>query len=49
MIANQLANVKVLPSESTWFGVTYPEDKPAVMESIQKLLIQGKYPDNLWA
>lgn len=49
MIANQLAHVKVLPSESTWFGVTYPEDKPAVMESIQKLLDEGKYPSNLWA
>jgi dTDP-glucose pyrophosphorylase len=49
MINNRLANVKVLPSESTWFGVTYPEDKPSVMESLQKLLDDGKYPTNLWA
>ncbi|MBP6794799.1 MAG: nucleotidyltransferase [Saprospiraceae bacterium] len=49
MINNRLADVKVLPSESTWFGVTYPEDKPSVMESLQKLLDDGKYPTNLWA
>ena len=49
MIHNRLANVKVLPSESTWFGVTYPEDKPSVMISLQKLLDEGKYPTNLWA
>ena len=49
MINNRLANVKVLPSESTWFGVTYPEDKPSVMISLQKLLDEGKYPTNLWA
>lgn len=49
MIAEKLATVKVLPSESSWFGVTYPEDKPAVMEAIQKLVDDGKYPPNLWA
>jgi hypothetical protein len=48
MISQKIATVEVLPSESTWFGVTYPEDKPAVMEAIQKLLNAGKYPANLW-
>jgi dTDP-glucose pyrophosphorylase len=49
MIEQKLAKVSVLPSESTWFGVTYPEDKPAVMAALQKLLAEGKYPTNLWS
>lgn len=49
MIAEKLATVKVLPSESTWFGVTYPEDKPAVMAALNKLIAAGKYPSSLWS
>ncbi|MEO5583510.1 MAG: sugar phosphate nucleotidyltransferase [Saprospiraceae bacterium] len=49
MIEQKLASVQVLPSESSWFGVTYPEDKPAVMQSLQRLLAEGIYPPNLWA
>lgn len=49
MIEHNLATVEVLPSESTWFGVTYPEDKPAVMLALQSLLDKGVYPENLWA
>ncbi len=49
MIENDLATVKVLPSESTWFGVTYPEDKPSVMQALKRLLDEGKYPANLWS
>lgn len=49
MIAQDIASVKVLPSESTWFGVTYPEDKPAVMASLNKLIAAGAYPSDLWA
>jgi len=49
MIAQKIASVKVLPSESTWFGVTYPEDKPAVMASLNKLIAAGAYPSDLWS
>lgn len=42
------ATVKVLSSKDKWFGVTYKEDKPFVMESIAKLKEQGVYPDVLW-
>ncbi len=41
--------VKVLTSDSDWFGVTYKEDKPHVVEKINKLLAEGRYPANLWA
>ena len=42
------ATVEVLRSADKWFGVTYKEDKPFVMESIRKLKEAGVYPDVLW-
>jgi hypothetical protein len=41
-------NVKVIDTESDWFGVTYQEDKPFVMEKIQELIAKGVYPEKLW-
>lgn len=41
------ANVKVLKSHDTWFGVTYQEDKEFVKESIKKLIKEGLYPEKL--
>ena len=35
--------VKVLESKDQWFGVTYKEDKDVVVESIRKLIEEGKY------
>jgi len=43
------ARVKVLPSQDPWFGVTYRDDKPRVVASIQALIDQGLYPNNLWS
>jgi len=37
----------VLRTTSHWFGVTYPEDKPHVVESIAKLIEEGEYPHSL--
>ena len=42
------ATVEVLASRDKWFGVTYKEDKPYVMESIAKLKADGVYPEVLW-
>ena len=42
-------STKVLVSESAWFGVTYPEDKPKVQESLLKLIGQGSYPEKLFS
>lgn len=44
-----IIKLKVLKTDSDWFGVTYKEDKPIVMANIQKLVEQGDYPENLWA
>lgn len=48
LLKDKKATVKVLSSKDKWFGVTYKEDKPFVMESIQKLKDAGIYPDKLW-
>lgn len=34
----------VLETSASWFGVTYPNDKPFVQASIQKLIDSGEYP-----
>ena len=39
---------KVLISESSWFGVTYPEDKPEVQKNLAKLIADGVYPEKLF-
>ena len=49
MINEEKASVKVLSSKDRWFGVTYKEDKPFVMESIRALKEQGVYPEVLWS
>ena len=43
LIKHDLGKCKVFSNESEWFGVTYPEDKPTVMEALQKLSNQGVY------
>ena len=48
MIGLDQAKVRVLPTESTWFGITYREDKPRVQAAIAELVAAGKYPANLW-
>jgi NDP-sugar pyrophosphorylase family protein len=48
LIRTQKADVKVIPTSSQWFGVTYKEDKPIVQESIDQLIKDGTYPDKLW-
>jgi len=41
--------VKVIPTTSQWFGVTYKEDAPAVQASVNQLIAANEYPNNLWA
>ena len=48
MIARGEAKARVLPTESTWFGVTYREDKPRVQAAIAELVQAGKYPAKLF-
>lgn len=48
MIEDGSANVKVLESNSPWFGVTYKEDKPLVVNKLKTLIEAGEYPEKLW-
>ncbi len=49
LVAEGRARLKVLPTDSRWFGVTHPEDKPHVVQSIRNLIAEGVYPEKLWA
>ena len=49
LIQARQASVQVLPTASHWFGVTYREDRPIVVESIRALVRAGAYPERLWA
>ena len=48
MIEEKGAKLKVLKSSTRWFGVTYKEDKPYVVQQIRNLVDSGDYPENLW-
>ena len=41
--------VKVLPTHDRWFGVTYQEDKPVVIESFARLIEAGVYRKDLFS
>ncbi len=40
--------VRVLDTNSSWYGVTYREDVPEVRKALKKLTLNKEYPDNLW-
>lgn len=40
--------IKVIPTSSQWFGVTYKEDAPIVKKDINQLVNKGEYPEDLW-
>ena len=40
--------IEVIPTSSSWFGVTYKEDAPFVAKSLNELVRQGEYPERLW-
>ena len=42
------SRVRVLPTSEAWFGVTYREDRPRVVENIGRLVSSGVYPKRLW-
>ena len=48
MVNSGEAQVKVLKTESKWFGVTYSEDRPDVVAKFAKLHEDGIYPDKMF-
>lgn len=41
-------SVKVLSTSSNWFGVTFQEDRPSVVEKLKKMTEEGLYPSPLF-
>ena len=48
LIKSGQARVKVLPTSERMFGLTYRQDKKAVVARINELVKQGVYPEKLW-
>jgi hypothetical protein len=48
LVAARKERCKVLRTTDAWFGVTYREDRPFVVEGIRKLIARGDYPKKLW-
>lgn len=48
LIVSKKARVKVLETKDKWFGVTYREDKEAVVQAIRNLISAGVYEENLY-
>ena len=48
IIEKNIEKVQVLKTKSTWFGVTYMEDKPFVKNQIKELIQTGIYPEKLF-
>lgn len=48
LITEGKVTMEVLYSDAKWFGVTFKEDRPIVVEKLNELVVSGKYPKNLW-
>ena len=49
LVTSGKARVKVLPTNDSWFGVTYRQDHATVVENINRLVQAGIYPQRLWS
>lgn len=48
MLNDGLCDVLVMETPDKWYGVTYQEDRPGVIQAIRDLKAAGVYPDKLW-
>ena len=48
MMENGHITVDVIDAQSTWFGVTYYDDKKEAVSTLAELTKQGAYPTPLW-
>lgn len=47
-IKENILNMAVLDTTSKWYGVTYKEDKPFVVNAIKDMVKNDEYPEKLW-
>lgn len=48
LLQENLIEIKIIDSESKWFGVTYAEDKIAAVNNLKEYTHNGDYPSPLW-
>lgn len=48
LIKRKLVTVSVLKTDAVWQGITYKEDKDALVDGLNKLVNDNVYPDKLW-
>lgn len=48
LLAEEKATVTVLTSKDKWYGVTYKQDKPVVVQALQDMKDHGVYPEKVW-
>ncbi len=48
LVNSGVATVSVLPTQEKWYGVTYREDKPHLVNAVNELIQKGAYKENLW-
>jgi NDP-sugar pyrophosphorylase family protein len=49
LVRGQRCRVKVLSTRSSWFGLTYPQDREEARRALAKRVARGAYPEHLWA
>lgn len=49
LIGDGVSELRVLRSAAQWHGVTYKQDKPALVAAIRRMIDAGRYPERLWA
>ena len=48
LLLENKARVRVLESADKWYGVTYKEDKPVIVNALGEMRKSGLYPEKLW-
>lgn len=48
LLKENKATVKVLRTREKWYGITYKEDKQGVVDALDRMKNEGKYPRQLW-
>ena len=47
-LKKNIKTIDVIDTTSTWYGMTYKEDKQLVVKALRELTIEGLYPQKLW-
>lgn len=48
MLQQGKTSVEVIPADSSWFGVTYADDKEIALQQLSEMTGRGDYPSPLW-